>query len=265
MGENNKQKKNKKSNSLTNIILFVAVAAFAVSAVMLVKDKLQYKKENDAFAQMQLQAEQSMQGDKSPEELLLNHYAQLKQQNGDFAGWIRIDGTPLDYPVVHTPDDPEYYLRRAFDGSYSISGTPFVGENCDVNSTNVMIYGHRMNNDTMFTTLLDYAKKDYWQQHPQICFDTVDQLRVYDIIAAFYIDIPFADDPDAFHWYNYSGNIEGDLYNEYIQKVMEHAYYDTGVQVNTGDKLLTLTTCAYNDEEQRFVVVAKYNPDAERF
>ncbi len=158
---------------------------------------------------------------------------------------------------MHTPDDTEYYLRRAFDGSYAVSGTPFLGEGCDINSTNVLIYGHRMNDETMFTTLLDYAKKDFWETHKEIRFDTLDRLQTYEVIAAFYIDIPAEDDINAFRWYNYSGNIEGANFLDYVSRVKARAYYDTGIEAENGDKLITLTTCAYNDESQRFVVVAK--------
>lgn len=258
MKANGKAKKSK--GGFLTVLIFVFAAVFVGSAFMLGKELLQSKKERDAFDKManDLQtAVEKQEPGKTPEQLKLEYYQSLKQQNEDFVGWISIDGTSLSYPVVHTPDDVEYYLRRAFDGSYAVSGTPFLGEGCDINSTNVLIYGHRMNNDTMFTALLNYAKKDYWESHREICFDTLEKLQTYQVIAAFYIDIPLADDTEAFHWYNYSGNIEGERYTEYINQVKAHAYYDTGITVNEGDKLITLTTCAYNDEEQRFVVVAK--------
>ena len=245
---------------LTFLLVFFGIV-FIGSGFMLSKELMQSKKEKDAFEQMNAQLHSAIEKaeaeEKSQEELTLEHYAQLKQQNEHFVGWIAIPDTPLSYPVMHTPDNIEYYLRRAFDGSYAISGTPFIGEGCDINSTNVLIYGHRMNNETMFTTLLDYAKKDFWENHKEIHFDTLDRLQTYQVVSAFYINIPTADDPDAFRWYNYSGNIEGEAFSEYVRQIKAHAYYDTGIEVNEGDKLITLTTCAYNDETQRFVVVAK--------
>jgi len=245
---------------LTFLLVFFGIV-FAGSGFMLSRELIQSKKEKDAFERMNAQLHSAIENaeaeEKSLEELTLEHYAQLKQQNEHFVGWISIPGTSLDYPVVHTPQDIEYYLRRAFDGSYAVSGTPFLGEGCDINSTNVLIYGHRMNNDTMFTSLLDYAKKDYWENHKEIRFDTVDKLQTYEVFAAFYIDIPFENDDSAFHWYNYSGDIQGETFAEYVNQVKAHAYYDTGIEVAEGDKLITLTTCAYNDETQRFVVVAK--------
>ena len=253
--------KSKRGNRLLTFLLVAFAAVFIGSAFMLGKELVRSKKEKDAFADMANQLHSAVENaqyeDKSVEELTLEQYARMKQKNEHFVGWISIADTGLDYPVMHTPADPEYYLRRAFDKSYSISGTPFLGEGCDINSVNVLIYGHRMNNDTMFTPLLDYAKKDFWEAHKEIRFDTVDEIRSYEVAAAFYIDIPTTDDTDAFRWYNYCGDLQGEDFDYYVQQVKAHAYYDTGIEITEGDKLITLTTCAYNDEEQRFVVVAK--------
>ncbi|MBE6894994.1 MAG: class B sortase [Ruminococcaceae bacterium] len=260
MKDSNTKGKSKRSGRLLTFLLIIFGAVFISSAFMLSKEIIQSKKEKAAFDKMAQDlhtAVEKQENGKTAEELTLEYYKKLKQQNEHFVGWISIPGTSLDYPVVHTPQDIEYYLRRAFDGSYAVSGTPFLGEGCDINSTNVLIYGHRMNNDTMFTSLLDYAKKDYWENHKEIRFDTVDKLQTYEVFAAFYIDIPFENDDSAFHWYNYSGDIQGETFAEYVNQVKAHAYYDTGIEVAEGDKLITLTTCAYNDETQRFVVVAK--------
>jgi len=260
MKDSNIKGKSKRSGRLLTFLLIIFGAVFISSSFILSKEIIQSKKEKAAFDKMAQDlhtAVEKQENGKTAEELTLEYYKKLKQQNEHFVGWISIPGTSLDYPVVHTPQDIEYYLRRAFDGSYAVSGTPFLGEGCDINSTNVLIYGHRMNNDTMFTSLLDYAKKDYWENHKEIRFDTVDKLQTYEVFAAFYIDIPFENDDSAFHWYNYSGDIQGETFAEYVNQVKAHAYYDTGIEVAEGDKLITLTTCAYNDETQRFVVVAK--------
>ena len=253
------KKANRKTNALLNILLVAALAVFVFSAWKFFGEINQKQKEQDAFENLaqQVTVEQTEFEDVDIEQLKLERYAQLKEKNPHFAGWIRIEGTKLDYPVVHTPDEPEYYLRRAFDGSYAVSGTPFVGEGSTVDSTNVLIYGHRMNNDTMFTTLLDYAEKSFWEEHREIQFDTTERLGIYEIVSAFYIDIPLADDEDAFHWYRYGGDIAGEDFEYYAQQVKAHAYYDTGIEIAEGDRLLTLTTCAYDSDARRFVVVAR--------
>lgn len=257
----NKKSSGKKSDILINILLAVALAVFAFSGYKLFSEIWQKQQEQNAFEELaqQVVVEETQQEfeDVDIEQLKLERYAQLKETNPHFVGWIRIDGTKVNYPVVHTPSDPEYYLRRAFDGSYSISGTPFLGEGCDVNSTNVLIYGHRMNNDTMFTALLDYTDKAFWEEHREIQFDTTEKLQTYEVVSAFYISINFEEEANPFHWYSYCGDISGADYQYYINEIKARAYYDTGIEISEGDKLITLTTCAYNDEEQRFVVVAK--------
>ena len=255
------RKASKKTNALLNVLLVAALAVFVFSAYKIFSEIYQKQQEQNAFEELSQQIDTSVvqpeDTGKTPEQLRLEGYAKLKETNPHFVGWIKIDGTPLDYPVVHTPDDPEYYLRRAFDGTYAVSGTPFVGEGCTVDSKNVFIYGHRMNNDTMFTTLLDYADMDFWEEHREIQFDTVDRLQSYEVVSAFYIDIPPEDDLDAFYWYRYGGDISAEEFDYYVNQIKAHSYYDTGVEITAEDKLLTLTTCAYNSEERRFVVVAK--------
>ena len=251
----------KKTKSLLWVMLVAALAVFVFSAYKVFGEIWQKQQEQNAFEELAQQIEtnvvQPEKEDKTPEQLRLESYEQLKETNPHFVGWIKIDGTPLDYPVVHTPDNPEYYLRRAFDGSYAVSGTPFVGQGCTVDSTNVLVYGHRMNNETMFTTLLDYAEKSFWEEHKEIQFDTVDRLQIYEIVSAFYINIPQEGDEDAFYWYQYCGDISGEEFDYYVQQVKAYAYYDTGIEIQEGDKLLTLTTCAYDSDSRRFVVVAK--------
>lgn len=85
----------------------------------------------------------------------------MKEQNPDFFGWISIEGTELNYPVMHTPKDEEYYLRRDFNGEDSQSGVPFLSASCYEGCGNYLIYGHNMKNGSMFATLLAYADRDF--------------------------------------------------------------------------------------------------------
>ena len=103
------------------------------------------------------------------EPVILPEYAALYEQNSDLFGWLRIDDTPINYPVMHTPDDPQYYLRRAFDKSNAQSGTPFLDGACFEGCGNYIIYGHHMKGGTMFGTLPKYADEKYWEQHKIWC------------------------------------------------------------------------------------------------
>ena len=180
----------------------------------------------------------------------------LNKQNNDLFGWLRIDETPINYPVMHTPDDPQYYLRRAFDKSSSQSGTPFLDAACHEGCGNYIIYGHHMKNETMFGTLPKYADKEYWEQHKTICFDTLYEHGEYEVIAAFY-GKAIAEGGPGFRYYQYTDLTDPAVFAEYMEQVKAAAAYDTGITAEYGDELITLSTCSYHTTDGRFVVVAK--------
>lgn len=182
-------------------------------------------------------------------------YLELKEQNPDFFGWISIKGTKINYPVMYTPDRPEYYLHRAFDKSNSQSGVPFLDGRCFAECGNYLIYGHHMNNGTMFAQLLSYGDEEFWKEHPTIQFDTLDGSGNYSVLAAFYSEI-YPDEEDGFRYYRYTDLREEEEFEAYINQVKEAALYDTGIQAEYGDVLLTLSTCSYHVDDGRFVVMA---------
>ena len=186
-----------------------------------------------------------------------HRYDALYAQNQDLFGWVCIDGTALNYPVMHTPDDPEHYLRRAFDGTYSASGVPFLDGACDAGCGNYIVYGHHMKNGSMFATLSDYADEAFWREHPTIHFDTLEKAGEYEVLAAFYAEAYRADETDAFRYYNYTDLTDEAVFDDYLRRVRAAALYDTGVTAEYGDPLLTLSTCSYHTTDGRFVVVAR--------
>lgn len=192
----------------------------------------------------------------SPSDAYVSPYLSLKAQNADFYGWLSIAGTVLNYPVMYTPDDPEYYLYRAFDQTDSQSGVPFLDAACFDACGNYLIHGHNMKNGTMFATLLSYAQKEFWQQHPIIEFDTLSESGTYEVIAAFYSRISLQEE-DSFAYYQYTDLSDPEDFNAYINQVEQAALYETGVTAQYGDQLLTLSTCSYHVQDGRFVVVAK--------
>lgn len=191
-----------------------------------------------------------------PEEPLAE-YAPLYRQNPDLFGWVRIEETAVDYPVMHTPDEPEYYLHRAFDKTQSQSGVPFLDANCFTGCGNYLIYGHHMNSGAMFASLLSYEKEAYWREHPVIRFDTVFERGEYTVLAAFYSQVYPQSAQDVFRYYRYTDLTRQEDFEEYLSQVKAAALYDTGISAAWGDELVTLSTCAYHTENGRFVVVAK--------
>ena len=179
-------------------------------------------------------------------------------QNSDMVGWIKIDGTNINYPVMQTPNEPDYYLNHDFYKNQSVYGCPYVQANCDVNtpSDNVIIYAHHMNDGSMFAGLENFRSKDYWSSHKTIRFDTLDKKASYDILAVFAVPVDESD-KNSFKYYEFVNAYDPDHYVKFVSRCKELSFYDTGVSAKYGDNLLTLSTCEYTHNNGRLVVMAK--------
>lgn len=186
-------------------------------------------------------------------ELAHEKYGALFEQNQDFIGWISIDGTNINYPVMQTPDNPDYYLKHSFEKTWSDYGVPYIDEGCIMGiSNNVVIYGHHMNDGSMFAELCNYTDEDFWHEHPTIHFDTLSSFGEYEIVAVF----KFNTNKETFK-YNEWANMNEAEFSEYMEEVHARQLYDTGIDAEYGDQLLTLSTCEYTYRNGRLVVVAK--------
>lgn len=180
-------------------------------------------------------------------------YKALYEQNNNFVGWITIEDTNIGYPVMQSVDDPDFYLKHGFDKSYSDYGVPYLDEACATGlSNNLVIYGHNMKNGTMFHDLLKYSATGYWEEHPIIRFDTLSQLNEYQVVLAFRFDT----NNETFRYNEYT-DMNEEEFIEFMEECRSRQLYDTGVTVEYGDELLTLSTCEYSYENGRFVVLAK--------
>ncbi len=190
-----------------------------------------------------------------PKQTAFEKYSAGYEQNSNFVGWISIEGTNIDYPVMQTIGKPNYYLKRNFEKQYSDYGVPYVQENCDLEfSDNCVLYGHHMNNGTMFSDLCKYADEDFYREHKTICFDTLSGFGEYEVIAAFKTA---AYSQQGFKYYHFTLADSAEDFDAYISKCKELALYDTGVTAEYGDRLITLSTCEYSRNNGRMVVVAK--------
>ena len=187
---------------------------------------------------------------------ILPEYAALYLQNDDMVGWIEIEGTKLNYPVVQTPDEKDFYLHRDFNKENSKHGAIYVQENCDVwtPSDNVVIYGHNMKDGSMFATLLKYRKHEYWEEHRYIYFNNLLERHTYEIVAVFKTTATIG---KGFDYHLFVEAEDEEEFDAYIDRIKKLSYYDTGVDAEYGDKLITLSTCEYTLTNGRFVVVAK--------
>lgn len=235
-------------------VMAVLLAVFLFSAAMLAWHFYGEYKSAESFKELTALLSDTEKQQTETELQAAEAYAAAKSKNSDLAGWIKIEGTPIDYPVMQTPDRQDYYLRRGFDKKYSYYGVPYAAEQCNVdNSSNVVIYGHNMKNGTMFSALENYLSQSFYSEHKLINFDTLSGYGTYEVMAVFKTVI----DPESgFAYYRFS---DGDKtsFDEYVAKCKELALYDTGVTANYGDRLITLSTCEYTQKNGRLVVVAK--------
>lgn len=190
--------------------------------------------------------------------LVQEKYAELYRLNHDFIGWITIDGTEVDYPVMQSMDDEEYYLHRDFDKNYSLAGMLFADTECDIRrpSENIMIYGHHMQSGKMFQNLTKYEKEGYYQEHKYIKFDTIACDGTYEIIATFKSQI-YEEDYTGFKYYKFFNASNKAEFDDYVTNCKALCLYDIPATAVYGDELLTLSTCNYHTTNGRFVVVAK--------
>lgn len=184
---------------------------------------------------------------------MLTAYYELYKRNNDLAGWIKIPGTCVDYPVVKHGDN-DYYLHRNFEKKYQYCGIPFLDFQCDGSSLNSIIYAHNMKDGSMFAALTEYKDKAFFESHKEILFDTVYDKGKYTVIAAFSTRVGAEGE---FKYYEYADIETEERFNEYLNNVKRLSFYDTGVNAVYGDKLITLSTCSYRTSNERVAVVAK--------
>ncbi len=258
MGKKSKKKKKAPLGLGRKIILIICLIVFLGSAGVLLDYYIKGIKEQNALnALADLKAGQELVTDKG---VVVGEYAELYKANNDIIGWVKIDGTKIDYPVMQTQNDPEFYLHRNFDKEYAASGTPFMDHSSDifVPTSNFLLYGHNMKNGTMFHDLLKYDSKEFYEKHKTFKFDTIYKggQGTYQVIAAGYTEI-YPTSSNKFKYYKYADITDETSFNEYVNGVKALSVYDTGVTAEYGDQLVTLSTCAYHTEEGRFFVVGK--------
>lgn len=253
----------KKKRILTVLTVFF-VLLFCVSGFLLIKETTERQTDQNHFDDLNRIAYMNTSGsvqenaylveegesvDVTEEVVHERNISLLIEENEDCIGWIYIDGTRVNYPVMHTPSDPEKYLRRNFYGEYSVSGVPFMDGDSRLSDMHIIIYGHNMRNDTMFGDVVEYVDPAYRDAHPMVEFETETGCTTYEIFAVAVVDA--TDD-----WYFTNPADQPENYAEKIDYIQSIALYETGIVPEYGEKLLTLSTCYGSDDDTRLIVVA---------
>lgn len=164
-------------------------AAAVLSGVKIHSELKERQKEKENFAAVSQIAKPTVTAAQTESESAKQSAAErniqaLIAENADCIGWLSIDGTSISYPVMYTPSEPQKYLRRSFYGQYSQSGVPFLDGRCDLQSSNLIIYGHNMKNGTMFSDLKRYVGRDFLNAHRTVKFETTDGVQTFIVTEA---------------------------------------------------------------------------------
>lgn len=189
---------------------------------------------------------------------ILPEFASLYEQNQEMVGWVTIEGTDVDYPVMQSPDSNDYYLKHDFYKEEDNNGCIFLDtRNCLENGdTNLILYGHNMRSGLMFGSLKSYQEESYWQEHRSISFSTLYEKRKYEIVAVCLAKVEYQDE-DTFRYYNYLGAGSQEEFDVFKENVSNMNMYENELDISYGDELLTLSTCNNYIEDGRLFLVAK--------
>lgn len=242
---NNKNANKKKKKLFYNILFFVALAVFLVSAYMLINILIIEPNKNNSINEELQNIYYSDEG--SP-------FEKLRAINSDIVGWIKIDNTPIDYPVLSS----EYYLYRDYKKQDTKYGSIFVDNICKLESNppNILLHGHHMNNGSMFAKICDFTDLTFYKTTPVFTFDTIYETGKWKIISVFRTNT----NPDHGKIFKYlQANFGSDSsdFLEYVYQVKVRSNVEAPVDIAKDDKLVTLSTCSYELKDFRTVVVAR--------
>lgn len=203
--------------------------------------------------------ENSQSTESGTKEEYVNPYAAVFAQNEDMAAWLSIEGTVIDYPVMQTMEDENYYLKRGFDGKDNENGCLILDTDSQITepvSTNLIIHGHNMKSGAMFGTLPQYEDADYCKEHQYIKLYTKEEEKTYQVISVFRSQV-YKKSDQVFKFYKFFQADIQEEFDDWYDNIKKLAEFDTGVTAQFGDRFLTLSTCVYHVENGRLVVVAK--------
>lgn len=192
----------------------------------------------------------------------LHQYDSYAEANPDYVGWLHLEDTLVDGPVVQSQLDGDgywEYLYKDFNGNYKFAGTLFLDKSCSIEdpaTANWMIYGHNMNDGSMFGTLKYYRDEEFWREHPTFTFTTRTKVETFEILGV--VQSWVSDQPQGQFEYFYffdAGNEED--FDAFVRRVKENSLYDTGVDAEYGDQLITLTTCDSWHVEGRLAIIGR--------
>lgn len=237
---------------ISKVFTILCLAVFLYSAYALGEIALDYYNNRKIMAEAQQIYHQIETESDTEKQTVRKQFLELQKLNEDIVGWVQIENTLINYPVLQTTNN-EYYLNRNYQKEFSRAGSIFADyrNNFAEENKNIILYGHRMRDDTMFNQLTKFLEEDFFINNSTIYFDT--QYASYDaiIFSAYYTTTDF-------YYIQTDFNTE-DEFLSLVEEMKEKSLYKRDVEINEGDTILTLSTCDYtlDKDEGRLVVHAK--------
>lgn len=254
--QKNKHLKNSKKIKILLLIVLTTIVVLGVTYMSYyLYNNYKTRKDNTEILGNVKINETDITGTKTERMLQLE---ELQKENEEIIGWLEIEGTNINYPVLQASDN-DYYLTHNYKKEKSSTGSIFLDKDFDLinGSSNYLIYGHRSKSGLMFEDLMKYAKEDFYKEHTKVKFTTNKDDSLYEILSVFYSRVYYKSEKNVFRYYYFVNANNEQEYNDFVNNAKKVSLYDTGVTANYGEQLLTLSTCEYSQEDGRFAIVCK--------
>ncbi len=253
--------KNKFRKTMHDLVYCIWWVFIICSVLYLLIDVSYRVKEQRAIKEIQLEKQKALENGMQDLELtattsaaedrqILEEYKSLYKKNNDLYGWITIEGTDIDFPVMFTPKDPNFYEDKNLEKEVCKSGGwwVWIDGRTTQDTENTIIYGHNMRYGEMFGSLKKYKKQDFYQKYKYIQFDTLYERGTYEIISVVTTKY-YEEDEGYYQFYDHVELDSAKEFQEYVDNAKKNECYPIETTAEFGDCLITLTTCdGYNNE-----------------
>ena len=253
------------------ILLSILILISAIYIIKFLLSKEEAKKESELLDTVEINNNEIEKETKETEEMTektnevenketerMLKVKELQKENADIVGWLEIENTSINYPVLQGEDN-EYYMTHNYKKEKSKNGSIFLNKDYDWNipSSNLLMYGHNLGNGTMFQELLKYSSENFYKEHPVINFATENEDAEYEIISVFKSRVYYKSEQNVFRYYYFINANTEEEYNNYVENAKKASIYEIEPTAKYGDQLITLSTCSYHVKDGRFAVVGR--------
>ena len=269
--ENNTKRRKKIIYIFVYILLSILILISAIYIIKFLLSKEEAKKESELLDTVEINNNEIEKETKETEETTektnevenketerMLKVKGLQKENADIVGWLEIENTSINYPVLQGEDN-EYYMTHNYKKEKSKNGSIFLNKDYDWNipSSNLLMYGHNLGNGTMFQELLKYQNKEFYNNHKVIRFTTAKEDAEYEIISVFKSRVYYKSEQNVFRYYYFINANTEEEYNNYVENAKKASIYEIEPTAKYGDQLITLSTCSYHVKDGRFAVVGR--------